>query len=101
MLRKVIGAALGAKLAKSSPAVGGAAGTVIATAVPFVLSRVALPGLAMIGAGALAFNYYRKHRDGTGHGTGRAGEQGHEGTPRPSAKPETVPYVSSANPDAH
>lgn len=62
MIRKVIGAALGAKLVKSSPAMGGAAGTVIATALPFVLSRLALPGLATIGAGAFVLNRYRKQR---------------------------------------
>jgi uncharacterized membrane protein YebE (DUF533 family) len=62
MIRKIVGAALGAKIARNSPVAGGAAGAVIGTALPFVLSRVALPGLAAIGAGAYAFNHYRKRR---------------------------------------
>lgn len=88
MIRKVIGATFGAKLAKSLPVVGGAAGTVIATALPFVLSRVALPGLAMIGVGAVALNYVRKQRGtartkapaGTEHGVDTAAESGRENT---------------------
>lgn len=74
MIRKVIGAALGAKLVKSSPAVGGAAGTAIATALPFVLSRVALPGLAAIGAGAFVLNHYRKQRGAAPTRTAANGE---------------------------
>ncbi|MBI1402486.1 MAG: hypothetical protein GC147_04670 [Porphyrobacter sp.] len=66
MLRKIIGAALGAKLAGQAPAKGGAAGALAASALPFVLSRVALPGLAAIGVGAFVLGRYRDRRKAGG-----------------------------------
>ncbi|WP_017663877.1 hypothetical protein [Porphyrobacter sp. AAP82] len=51
MLKKIIGAAIGAKLAKNSPAVGGAAGAALGAAVPFVLSRISLPTMVVLGVG--------------------------------------------------
>lgn len=51
MLKKIIGAAIGAKLAKNSPAVGGATGAALGAAVPFVLSRISLPTMVMLGVG--------------------------------------------------
>lgn len=65
MIRKILGAALGAKIAKNSPVLGGAAGTVVATALPFVLSRMALPGLVLLGVGAYVLN----RQKGTGTAT--------------------------------
>jgi len=60
MLRKIIGAAIGAKLAKNSPAVGGAAGAALGAAVPFVLSRMSLPTMVMLGIGGyIASKYYK------------------------------------------
>jgi len=50
MLKNIIGAAVGSKLAKQ-PAKGGAAGAALATAVPFVLSRISLPAMVVLGAG--------------------------------------------------
>ncbi len=37
MIRKMIGAAIGARVAKGHPALGGATGAMLATAVPFVI----------------------------------------------------------------
>jgi len=51
MLQKIIGAAIGAKLAKNSPAVGGATGAALGAAVPFVLSRISLPAVVALGVG--------------------------------------------------
>lgn len=51
MLQKIIGAAIGAKLAKNSPAVGGATGAALGAAVPFVLSRISLPAMVALGVG--------------------------------------------------
>ena len=51
MLQKIIGAAIGAKLAKNSPAVGGATGAALGAAVPFVLSRISLPTMVVLGVG--------------------------------------------------
>lgn len=54
MLQKIIGAAVGARLLKNSPAVGGAAGVALGTAVPFVLSRLSLPAMVALGVGGYA-----------------------------------------------
>jgi len=51
MLQKIIGAAIGARLAKNSPAVGGATGAALGAAVPFVLSRISLPTMVVLGVG--------------------------------------------------
>ncbi|WP_301751669.1 hypothetical protein [uncultured Erythrobacter sp.] len=51
MIRKLIGAAIGARVAKQHPAVGGATGVVLATAVPFIISRVSLPAMVALGVG--------------------------------------------------
>lgn len=51
MFRKLIGAAIGASVAKRHPASGGVTGAMIASAVPFVLSRVSLPAMVAIGVG--------------------------------------------------
>lgn len=51
MLKKIIGAAIGAKLAKNSPAVGGATGAALGAAVPWVLGRLSIPGMIALAAG--------------------------------------------------
>lgn len=61
MLRKIIGAAIGAKLAKNSPAMGGATGAALGAAVPFVLARMSLPTMVMLGVGGyFAKRWYDK-----------------------------------------
>jgi hypothetical protein len=59
MLKKIVGAAIGAKLAKGSPAVGGATGVALATVVPFIISRASLPTMVMMGAAGYLFKRYR------------------------------------------
>lgn len=51
MLKKIIGAAIGAKLARNSPAVGGATGAALGAAVPWVLGRLSIPGMIALAAG--------------------------------------------------
>lgn len=51
MLKRIIGAAIGAKLAKNSPAVGGATGAALGAAVPWVLGRLSIPGMIALAAG--------------------------------------------------
>ncbi len=58
MLKRIVGAAIGARLAKGSPALGGATGAALATAVPFIISRASLPAMLMIGAGGYLFKRY-------------------------------------------
>jgi len=68
MIRKLIGGAIGAKLAKSHPALGGATGVALATAVPCVISRVSLPAMVLLGAGGYVAKRYLDKRE---HGEGR------------------------------
>lgn len=51
MIRRMIGAAIGARVAKTHPALGGATGAMLASAVPFVISRVSLPAMVALGVG--------------------------------------------------
>ncbi len=65
MFKKIVGAAIGAKLAKNSPAVGGATGAALGAAVPFVLSRISLPTMVALGVGGyVAKRWYDKRENG-------------------------------------
>jgi len=63
MIKQMIGAAIGSKMIKSSPATGGAVGTVIGTALPFVLSRMRLSTMVMLGAGGYLAKRYLDERE--------------------------------------
>ena len=58
MIRRMIGAAIGARVAKGHPALGGATGALLATAVPFVISRVSLPAMVALGVGGYVAKRY-------------------------------------------
>lgn len=58
MIRRMIGAAIGARVAKGHPALGGATGAMLATAVPFVISRVSLPAMVALGVGGYVAKRY-------------------------------------------
>ena len=67
MFRQIIGAAVGSRIAAQAPAVGGATGVAIATAIPFVLSRMSIPAMLVIGAGGyVAKRYFEKNMDENG-----------------------------------
>lgn len=63
MLKRIIGAAIGAKLAKNSPAVGGAAGAALGAAVPWVIGRLSLPGMIALGIGGYVVKRYMDGRE--------------------------------------
>jgi hypothetical protein len=56
----MIGAAIGSKMAKNSPAAGGATGAMIGAAIPFVLSRISIPAMLAMGAGGY---FAKRHFD--------------------------------------
>lgn len=58
MIRRMIGAAIGARVAKTHPALGGATGAMLASAVPFVISRVSLPAMVALGVGGYVAKRY-------------------------------------------
>ena len=61
MIKQIIGAALGSKIAKQTPAIGGATGAALGTAVPFILSRLSIPALVVVGTGGyFAKKFYDK-----------------------------------------
>lgn len=65
MMRKLIGAAIGASVAKRHPAAGGVTGAVLASAVPFVLTRISLPAMVVLGAGGyVAKRWFAKQPEG-------------------------------------
>jgi hypothetical protein len=65
MFRSLIGAAIGSRLAKRYPVLGGATGAVAVRAVPFVLRRISLPAMLAMGAGGyLAKRYYDGRDEG-------------------------------------
>jgi hypothetical protein len=77
MIRRLIGGAIGARLAKRHPVLGGATGVALATAVPFVISRVSLPAMMALGAGGYVAKRYIDRR-----------EQAKTGSDQRSADPE-------------
>ncbi|GMN03390.1 hypothetical protein [Erythrobacter sp. MTPC3] len=54
MLGKIIGAAVGGKLAKQTSGIGGTTGAMIGAAAPFVLSRISIPAMIALGVGGYA-----------------------------------------------
>lgn len=62
MIRKLIGAAIGASVAKKHPAAGGVTGAVLASAVPFVLTRLSLPAMVVMGVGGYAAKRFMDRR---------------------------------------
>ena len=68
MLRSLIGAAVGSKLAKRYPVLGGTTGVVAARAVPFLLKRISIPAMLAMGAGGYLAKRYFDEKDETGGG---------------------------------
>ena len=64
MIKNIIGAVIGAKLAGKSPradsATGATTGAIAASAIPFIISRMSLPSLLAIGAGGYLL---KRHHD--------------------------------------
>lgn len=63
MIRKLIGAAIGASVAKRHPAAGGVTGVVLASAVPFVIRRLSLPGMIAMGVGGYVAKRYMDRKE--------------------------------------
>lgn len=58
MLRQIVGAALGSRIAKQTPALGGATGAALGAAIPFVISRMSIPAMLIMGAGGYVAKRY-------------------------------------------
>ncbi len=83
MLGKIIGAALGGKIAQQTKSVGGTTGAMLGAAAPFVLSRISLPAMLAIGAGGYLAKKYLDKKD--------------DSQPEPT-NPETAPVASVPQP---
>ncbi len=65
MLKSIIGATLGSKLAERVPEVGGTAGAAIGAAAPWVIARMSIPSMIAIAAGGyIAKRYFDEDADG-------------------------------------
>lgn len=79
MIRRLIGAAIGSRVARKHPAAGGATGAMLATAVPFIISRVSLPAMVVLGVGGYAAKRYMDR-----NGKKTAAEQARKPAPPPA-----------------
>ncbi len=86
MIRKLIGAAIGASVAKRHPAAGGVTGVVLASAVPFVLRRLSLPGMIAMGVGGYVAKRYMDRQE--------AGNTGTPALPPPPAPTKPIPVAT-------
>ena len=64
MIKNIVGAYLGAKIAgkstKADSAAGATTGAIAASAIPFILSRMSLPSMLLLGAGGYLV---KRHQD--------------------------------------
>lgn len=84
MIKNLIGAKLGAELAKNSTKVGTKSGAALGAIAPFAIARLSFPALVAVGAGGYLFKRYRDRK-----------------TPRNAASnPATTPPSGAVRPPA-
>jgi hypothetical protein len=71
MIKNIIGAAIGSKLAKQSPNVDNGTGAAIGAIAPVVLSRMSLPLLVAVGAGGYLLKRRRDNQNGAASDQGK------------------------------
>ncbi|MEP2234144.1 MAG: hypothetical protein ABJM58_01535 [Alteripontixanthobacter sp.] len=59
MIGKVIGAALGSKVAKNTRGIGGTTGAALGAFAPAVLARLSIPTMLAVAAGGYAYKKYQ------------------------------------------
>lgn len=62
MIRNLIGAKVGAELAKNSSKVGTGSGAALGALAPLAIARLSLPALVAVGAGGYLFKRYRDRK---------------------------------------
>ena len=68
MLTKIVGATLGSRVAKKFSGTNSSTGAMIGAAAPFVISRLSIPGMIVLGAGGyFAKRWYDKRKDAQGN----------------------------------
>lgn len=87
MLRSLIGAAIGSRLAKRYPVLGGATGAVAVRAVPFIVTRLSIPAMIAMGAGGYLAKRYFDARD--------EGESGKKARPTDGPDSDTGTVIDS------
>lgn len=106
MIKNVIGAIAGAQLApKNNAAAGSVGGALAASAIPFVLRRLSIPGMLLLGGAGYLINKQREKR-GEGIQSLMDNDNGSTGTSTTASTSdrttgtlhaETAPAVSSMN----
>lgn len=79
MIGKIIGAAAGAKVAKQTSSIGGPVGAAIGAAAPFVLRKMSIPAMLIMGAAGYGIKKYMDSQ---------------EKTDTPQAKPKVAPSAT-------
>ena len=85
MIAKIIGAAVGAKAAKESKALGGATGAALGAVVPFVVRRLSIPTMLVMGAGGYAAKRFFDKKQAEDKAEGLSGAH----VKNPGSAPET------------
>lgn len=71
MIKNILGAVVGAKLAEKSTKVDNGTGAILGSIAPAVIARMSLPALIAVGAGGYLF---KRHRDQQAAANGNASE---------------------------
>ncbi|KPP91209.1 MAG: hypothetical protein ACOCYR_08880 [Erythrobacter sp.] len=95
MLRSLIGATVGSKMAKRYPVLGGATGVVVARAAPFILKRISIPAMLAMGAGGYLAKRYFDKQDGAESGQSRAGNGGMKARPTDGPDSDTGTIIDN------
>lgn len=80
MIKNLIGYAIGSSVSKSAPVAGGTTGAMIASAVPFVVSRMSIPTMIALGVGGYLIKRHLDKGEPEAGSTDTASPGGAEGT---------------------
>lgn len=87
MIKNVLGAVLGAQLAKKSSKVDNGTGAVLGSLVPMVIARMSLPAMVAVGAGGYLVKRYRDKQAAPQAGSAVSN---HTTTPAPVTTPQST-----------
>lgn len=69
MIKNILGAAVGARLARNTTKVDNGTGAILGSIAPALIARMSLPALVVIGAGGYLLKRHRDQQAGNGTGS--------------------------------
>lgn len=69
MIKNILGAVVGAKLAQNSAKVDNGTGAILGSIAPAVIARMSLPAMIVVGAGGYLIKRYRDQQAANGAGS--------------------------------